>query len=95
MINTARIGPALAVHTYLPADFNQDLKVSFADYLILEANFGKTGVTNASGDANGDGKCSFADYLVLESEFGHTTTPEPATIGLLVLGGLGLLRKRA
>jgi len=92
-VDTSRL-PSTPSHTYLPADFNQDLKVSFADYLILEANFGKTQRTNATGDANNDGKCSFADYLMLEAEFGHTTTPEPATIGLLVLGGIGLLRKR-
>jgi hypothetical protein len=94
MVDTSKI-PLVQQHTYLPADFNRDLKVSFADYLILEANFGKTQRTTATGDANNDGKCSFADYLVLEAEFGHTTTPEPATIGLLILGGLGLLRKRA
>jgi len=92
-VDTSRI-PTGPIHTYLPADFNQDLKVSFADYLILESNFGKTLRDKFTGDANGDGKCSFADYLLLEAEFGHTTTPEPATIGLLVLGGIGLLRKR-
>jgi hypothetical protein len=81
------------LHTYLPADFNQDLKVSFADYLILEGCFGKTGMTNAMGDANNDGKCTFADYLVLEQEFGHTTTPEPVTVAMLTLGGLAMLRR--
>jgi hypothetical protein len=93
MVDASKIGGP--VHTYLPADFNKDLKVSFADYLILESNFGKTQRTNATGDADNDTKCSFADYLILEAQFGHTTTPEPATIGLLVLGGLGLLRRRS
>jgi hypothetical protein len=93
VVDTTKIGPPQ--HTYLPADFNKDLKVSFADYLILESNFGKTQRTNATGDADNDTKCSFADYLILEAQFGHTTTPEPATIGLLVLGGLGLLRRRS
>jgi hypothetical protein len=91
-VDSSKLQPS---HTYLPADFNKDLKVSFADYLILEANFGKTNLDNAHGDANNDGKCSFADYLLLEAQFGHTTTPEPATIGLLILGGLGLLRRRS
>jgi hypothetical protein len=67
LIDTTKIGgPG---HTYLPADFNHDLKVSFGDYLILEAHFGKSNVTNAQGDANNDGRVSFADYLVFEATF--------------------------
>ena len=53
-----------------------------------------SGATWAMGDFNADGTVNFADYLVLEAEFGKTT-PEPATIGLLVLGGRGLLRRRS
>jgi hypothetical protein len=105
VVDTARIPTQVSsTHTYLPADFNHDLKVSFADYLILEANFGKSQRTNAQGDcapldgSGGlttiDGWVKFADYLVLEAEYGHTTTPEPATIGLLVAGGLAALRRR-
>jgi hypothetical protein len=94
MVDTSKI-PCGCGHTYLPCDFNHDLKASFADYLILERNFGKSGKTQSEGDANGDGKVSFADYLILEScSWGHTTTPEPATIGLLVAGGLAILRRR-
>jgi hypothetical protein len=95
VVDTSKIiVTSTAVVTYWSADFNHSRKVDFADYLILEANFGKSGMTNAQGDADGSGTVSFADYLVLEAQFGKTT-PEPATIGLLVLGGLGLLRRRS
>ena len=77
----------------LTGDANGDGKVSFADYLILEANFGKTGMSWVQGDFNNDGKVSFADYLLLEQNFGKSI-PEPATLSLLVLGGLAVLRRR-
>ncbi len=82
-------------HTYWSADFNHDFVVSFKDYIILEGNFGKSGATNAMGDADGDGLVTFKDYIALESQFNKTSSPEPATIGLLVAGGLALLRRKA
>ncbi len=52
------------------------------------------------GDANGDGVVSAGDYAAVQANFGHTlvtegaTTPEPATLALLSLGGLNLIRRR-
>ncbi len=87
----------MSVHvtTYWSADFNHDLVVSFKDYIILEGNFGKSNATNAMGDADGDGTVTFKDYIALEGQFNKTSTPEPATIGLLVAGGLALLRRKS
>ncbi len=76
-------------------DFDGDQKVSFKDYIILEGNFGKTHAIGAMGDADGDGVVSFKDFIILEANFGRTPSPEPASITLLLAGGLALLRRRA
>jgi probable HAF family extracellular repeat protein len=77
----------------LPGDANGDGTVSFADYQTLEGNFG-TGTTWAQGDFNGDHAVTFADYQILEANFGKSSVPEPATLSLLILGGLALARRR-
>ncbi len=88
-------GSPVVSHTYWSSDFNKDFVVSFKDYIVLESNFGKSNATNAMGDADGDGLVTFKDYIRLESEFNKTSSPEPATIGLLIAGGLALLRRKA
>jgi hypothetical protein len=78
----------------LSGDANRDGKVSFADYLVMEVNFGRTGTTWTDGDFNNDGKASFADYLLLEQNFGHSV-PEPTTIlSLTVLATMVRRRQR-
>jgi autotransporter-associated beta strand protein len=76
----------------LAGDADGDGNVTFADYQALEAGFGNSG-TWATGDVNGDGQVTFADYQLLEAHFGYVT-PEPASLTLLTLGGLALVRRR-
>ena len=53
------------------------------------------------GDANGDGVVSAGDYAAVQANFGAVAatgeqgvTPEPATMSLLVIGGIALLRRK-
>ena len=48
--------------------------------------------------ANGDGNVDGDDFLVWQNKFPYPAalakTPEPASLGLLALGGLMMLRRR-
>jgi hypothetical protein len=54
------------VFNILPGDFNHDLGVGFADYLIWKAAAPALPgqATHAEGDSNGDGAIGFADYIL-------------------------------
>ncbi len=75
------------------SDASGDSIVDFKDYIVLEGNFGKTGATWQQGDSTGDGVVNFQDYVNLELNFGQTV-PEPATLAVLAMGGLAMLRRR-
>ena len=80
---------------YLDGDCDQDRDVDFADYQKLEVAFGTTtGATWAMGDFDGNGTVDFADYQKLEVNFGKSI-PEPGCVALLLVGALGMLRRRA
>ena len=86
----------------LQGDFDGNGKLEFADFLILNANFG-TGTTLAEGDFNFDGRVGISDFIGLKAAFnaqgqgGGTAAavPEPSALGLLGIGAvLVLLRRR-
>jgi len=92
--------------TVLHGDTNGDNVVDAADYIALKTNFGLTGIGatlekgNVTGAVGVDGTVDWDDLQVLMANFGKTLpapaapAPEPATLGLLAIGALALLRRR-
>jgi len=84
----------------LTADFNFDGIVDVNDLSLLAANYGGTGKTLLQGDANFDGIVDVNDLSLLAANYGSGTSsapvaaPEPATMSLLAVGALALIRRR-
>ena len=84
----------------IPGDLDGNGDVSFGDFLILSANFGKRPATYAEGNIDLENGVAFADFLDLSSNFGSTsnrlaTIPEPDGVSMLVMGlALNLLASR-
>ena len=81
-------------------DFDGDGDIDGNDFLIWQNHFPTTdgAAISFSGDANGDGKVDGDDFLVWQNTFSYPAalakTPEPASLGLVILGGLLMLRRR-
>jgi len=88
-------GAALGTGTFR-GDFNLDGEVNGTDLSVMNVGFG-TPSGYAAGNANGDTNINGTDLSILAGSFGNIATaavPEPATMGLLSLGGLVALRRR-
>ncbi len=65
------------VFQHMPGDANLDDVTNFKDYIILEGNFGKSGMGWSGGDFNSDGITNFQDYIMLESYFNKRVNSAP------------------
>jgi hypothetical protein len=92
-----------------PGDTNGDRIVDATDLTNFQAAFGLSGATLDAlafdADFDNDGDADLDDFVTLRQYFGTdfnpapapanpAATPEPATMSLLALGGLAILRRR-
>ena len=87
----------------LPGDVNSDGFVGGDDLTIILTHWGQSVTAREQGDLNGDffvGGDDYSEVLtywgtgLIPPQFGITSAPEPATLGLLLIGGLALLNRR-
>jgi hypothetical protein len=95
----------LKLHDLLDGDADLNGMVGYNDLLALATGFGGSNKGWYSGDFSLDGQVDALDYILLKTGFGRSVSisgsvpipgsvPEPATLSLLALGGLAMIRRR-
>ena len=85
----------------LAGDFDADNDVDGVDFGIWQTGYPTaSGATLADGDADGDGDVDGVDFGIWQTNYptnlgSAATIPEPATLSLLLIGGLALLRRKS
>jgi len=92
---------SLLVADVSPGDANGDGVVDSADYIMVKTHFGgppAAGTEGTGGDFNGNGTVDWEDLQKLMSGLnsgtGGAPIPEPATLALLAVGAMALIRRR-
>jgi autotransporter-associated beta strand protein len=99
-----RVGTAVYLNVALdkiPGDTNEDQVVDAADFITLKRNFGtESGAGVTEGNFDGDpGTVDWNDLSILMTNMdvgsqAPAAAPEPATLGLLAIGALAIIRRR-
>lgn len=88
----------ITLHAQLDGDCDLDGDVDGDDLGVIEAGLNLSGAAWADGDVTFDGTVDHFDYLLWKANAGESVPggaiPEPATLALLSLGGLLVIRLR-